>query len=104
VDAIDKTIIAAADYMQVHGWCRWIMEDARGRVCISGALDKVSIPLLSNKAIKRIEDHHGVHLVSFNDYQCKGKRQALVFMRAAVKSALEQAPPKRGAKQQQGRQ
>jgi hypothetical protein len=106
VDAIDKIIIAAADYVQAHGWCRWQSEDSRGRVCISGALGRVSVPLypLYGKAIKRIEDHHGVHLVSFNDYQCKSKRQALAFMRAAVKSNLEQAPPKRLVKQQQGRQ
>jgi hypothetical protein len=83
VDAIDRTILAAADYMQAHGWCRWKLEDSKGRVCISGALDKVSIPLYC-KAIERIEDYHGVHLVSFNDYQCKGKKQALTFMRAAV--------------------
>jgi hypothetical protein len=90
VDAIDRTILAAADYLQAHGWCRWKLEDSKGRVCISGALDKVSITCAARgaaaygKAIERIEDHHGVHLVSFNDYQCKGKRQALAFMRAAV--------------------
>jgi hypothetical protein len=103
VDAIDRTILAAADYMWARGWCRGQSEDSRGRVCISGAVEAAVLTIndehappepgvLFGQAIERIEGYHGgVYVVTFNDYQCKSKREALAFMRAAVK-------------QQQGRQ
>jgi hypothetical protein len=91
VDAIDRTILAAADYMQAHGWCQHGFDDGNGRVCILGALRHQAPGHMFAQVVERIEDHHRVNTVTFNDFQCKSKRQAVAFMRAAVK-------------QQQGRQ
>jgi hypothetical protein len=105
VDMIDRIITVAADYLQAHGWCQQGYQDCEGRVCILGAIRHQTARCghMFVKVVERIETKHGINIVSFNDDQCKSKKQALAFMRAAVESDLEQAP-RRGAKQQQGRQ
>lgn len=35
---------AAADYIEVHGWCKYALENRAGEVCISGAVAKVVNP------------------------------------------------------------
>ena len=39
---IGRDLIAAADYIRDHGWCQHMLWDYGGRVCIYGALIKVS--------------------------------------------------------------
>ncbi len=40
-DSTAQTLLAAADYIEQHGWCRLKRKNGLGQVCLVGAIDSV---------------------------------------------------------------
>lgn len=40
VDEVGRVLLAAADYIEAHGWCQGRVEDDAGNVCAIGGIDK----------------------------------------------------------------
>lgn len=71
--SISKVLLAAADYMERHGHCPNFSEDPEGRVCIFGAIAKVSTApvdidqlrvLLGGSIVHYNETHTGPEIVA----------------------------------------
>lgn len=41
LDEDQKVLLKARDYIQEHGWCQHQFENAKGEVCLAGAIRKV---------------------------------------------------------------
>jgi hypothetical protein len=52
LDPASKLLLDAADYMELHGWCRKTLSDDAGRVCVEGAILVGS----GGKILKRASD------------------------------------------------
>ena len=42
LDEASKVLLRAADYIEKWGWCQYDLRDARGRVCLMGAIYSVA--------------------------------------------------------------
>lgn len=40
-DLHSRSLEAAADYIDKHGWCQWALENYKGEVCAVGAMRRV---------------------------------------------------------------
>jgi hypothetical protein len=93
---INETLVAAAQYMDEHGWTRGVSVDHLGRVCMGGAIKMVTdddelVSLFSSeyyKAWTHLVDYAlnlgGVSPVVYNDRILKTKEETVKFMMAAA--------------------
>ena len=78
----------AADYIEEHGWCQRINESADGRVCVEGALFKVTTgwPVA---AVVRLTQYLGLAadgaIWAWNDHPKRTRRKVIRALRAAAK-------------------
>lgn len=90
VDETGQVLLDAADYIERHGWCQYIVEDNQGRVCIGGAISAAA----SNSdqddlyvyALVRLDKYlHSYKLVPFwNDTPGRTKEEVIAALRAAA--------------------
>lgn len=82
VDETGQLLLRAADYMQKHGWCVGGFENAKGEVCIFGAIMKTGGRYTD--ASWRLNCYLDEHSTSWNDIVCQSKEQAVAALRAAA--------------------
>ncbi len=84
----NEFLIAAADYMDKHGWCQHNLRDGCGRVCMVGAIGAVTEDLVGTGelivALTRLNIFLGMSADSWNDDICKTQEQATKALRAAA--------------------
>jgi hypothetical protein len=87
VDAIGSLLMAAADYIDAHGWCRKKPYAADAGACLIGALWEVgtgSYMHVYHAAVSRLLSHLGMCPVLWNDNHCKSGAEASAMLRRAA--------------------
>lgn len=99
LNPIGKTLIAAADYIEEHGWCQGQVRDSFGRVCITGALgyshlDSDLGPLHLDSEVREaaymlLNKEVGIYIAAWND--APGRTQDEVVTKLREVAALASA-------------
>ena len=86
LDATSRALLAAAAYIQVHGWCRYVAEDRAGSVCIAGAILKITgvSPELQPALTRVSQLLDCAHIGHWNDRECKDKNEAIAVLQCAA--------------------
>jgi len=79
----EKTLLAAADYIEEHGWCQ-NRPVSGGRVCALQALHSVKVTGVYD-AVLELERRIGSAIVSWNDDPSRTKEQVISTMRAVTR-------------------
>lgn len=85
-----QTLLAAADYIEAHGWCQGSRRDYLGRVCIVEAIDMVTAggPALYNPAFNAFYDRLGTSPSVWNDTTGRTKDEVLKELRNCAREGL----------------
>ena len=89
LDRVGELLMAAADYIEKHGWCRHAARNQTGAVCMMGALLDVRGNLQPEYglAIDRVRRAcGGIDIVNWNDRLCSSKQAAAAVLRAAART------------------
>ena len=84
---VSQTFLAAARYIEKHGWCQNVLESPDGRVCLFGALTKVTPYYLEDRhrAALRMSKHIGCSISHWNDYVARSAGDVISLLREAAK-------------------
>ena len=74
---------AAADYITTHGWAQGAMEEADGRVCLTGAL-RACTPQPGDWLIARAVARHQGHAEGWNDDPSRTEGEVTAWLRTAT--------------------
>jgi hypothetical protein len=90
-DLAGRLLLAAADYIEEHGWTQDVFQDSDGAVCLHGAINRVALsPALKQPAIDRLERYLSVGCkqrrdsMTWNDDGRRTKAQVLAALRGAA--------------------
>ncbi len=83
---VSLSLLAAADYLEKHGWCQYIMEDSKGRTCILGAILLASKKrsVLNSPVELALVEYLNDSVVSWNDAEGRTQKQAIEMLRTAA--------------------
>ena len=82
---VSQTFLAAAAYIERHGWCQYEVELPDGRVCLFGALSKVTSCLEDrHRAALRMNKHLGCTIQHWNDYVARSAGDVISLLREAA--------------------
>ena len=84
---VSQTFLAAAAYIEKHGWCQNAFGLPDGRVCLFGALSKVTSYLEDrHRAALCIRKHIGGPISHWNDYIARTASDVISLLRQAAKN------------------
>jgi hypothetical protein len=90
LDEVSLHLLRAADFMEQHGWCRNEYKNAKGNVCLWGAIALadgfVPTPVIGgHPAVTRMyKVIHTNCMINWNDSECKSKEEAVAKLREAA--------------------
>jgi hypothetical protein len=78
-----RLLLAAANYIEEHGWCQGALENINGQVCLVGALDKTKDYNDQGyyPAILAIQDIIGPRFGEWNDQPGRTKEDVVNLLR-----------------------
>jgi hypothetical protein len=88
LDVTGKILWGAADDLEAVGWCQGATEDALGRLCVMGAIDRQKRQyniFERNKALTRLTQHvGGKYLAQWNDEPERTEAEVIAACRGAA--------------------
>ena len=85
-DPVADVLLAAADYIEQHGWCQFYTRDDQGAVCGFGAIFNCSNPPIGGHtllAVDRMQRRLGMSISAWNDMPGRTKDEVVAALRAA---------------------
>jgi hypothetical protein len=85
LDQVSLNLLAAAEYIEKHGWCQKRASNSLGQVCLFGALNRVTNNL-SNSEYDRVYKVLNDQPINWNDEPGRTKEEVVNALRKAATS------------------